>query len=245
MKLKHLFFAALLWLVPAIAAAASCNDQSYISGEVRYDAGSATCNRAIVTSAGALTTTSGGAGVTSDQVQGTAAAATTPVGNPVYIAGSDGTAVRPVPVAQAGSTAPGGYLQVGGVDGAGVGRRVLLDATGAILTQDTPTATATAGVLPVATTTGSTAFKASAGNLYATEITTGASAGFLMVFNATAVPADGAVTPVSCVAVAANTTVVRTFIPPAALSVGISVGFSTTGCATKTAAAVFIAASFK
>src|SRR5690348_3641678 len=35
-------------------------------------------------------------------------------------------------------------------------------------------------------------------------MTTGAAAGFLMTFNATSAPADGAVTPVECLPVAAN-----------------------------------------
>lgn len=80
--------------------------------------------------------------------------------------------------------------------------------------------------------------KASAGNLYSISVTSGASAGFLMVFNSTTVPADGAVTPIVCRAVGVGATVVATFSDvPAAYSTGISAAFSTTGCFTKTASA--------
>lgn len=98
-------------------------------------------------------------------------------------------------------------------------------ASGAIV----PTATsAVASVLVV---------KASAGNLYEWRVTSGASAGYVMLFNATAAPADGAVTPVDCVVVAANATVGSGTIIPERYSTGIVVVFSTTGCFTKTASA--------
>lgn len=80
--------------------------------------------------------------------------------------------------------------------------------------------------------------KASAGNLYGFEVTSGASAGFIMVFNSTTVPADGAVTPVKCYVIAANATVAVQFSPtPLRLSTGVTLVFSTTGCFTKTASA--------
>lgn len=81
-------------------------------------------------------------------------------------------------------------------------------------------------------------FKGSAGNGYRYAITTGASAGFLMLFNATTAPADGAVTPVICRAVAANTSLeVNHSGMPDVFSTGITGVFSTTGCFTKTASA--------
>ena len=94
---------------------------------------------------------------------------------------------------------------------------------------DTNTAVASSRVL-----------KASAGNLYAYQVTTGASAGYVMLFNATSAPADGAVTPVKCVAVAANSTVGVTNNPPEYFNTGITIVFSTTGCFTKTASATAV-----
>jgi len=81
--------------------------------------------------------------------------------------------------------------------------------------------------------------KASAGNLYDAYVTAGATAGFLMVFNATSAPADGAVTPQDCLQVPANTTqsLFTAGTPPESFSTGITAVFSTTGCFTKTASA--------
>lgn len=85
---------------------------------------------------------------------------------------------------------------------------------------------------------GSKVFKASAGNLYRVNVTTGAVAGYLMVFNATSAPADGAVTPLLCRPVAANSSVEvdHTQIPDR-YSTGITAVFSSTGCFTKTVSA--------
>jgi len=81
-------------------------------------------------------------------------------------------------------------------------------------------------------------FKASAGNLYRVALTNGASAGFLLVFNATTAPADGAVTPRICRAVQANGSVeVDHSGAPDYFDTGIVAVFSTTGCLTKTASA--------
>lgn len=83
-------------------------------------------------------------------------------------------------------------------------------------------------------------------NAYHLSVTSGASAGYLLVFDAIAIPADGAVTPKLCRAVAANATLSTTFSSPAAFRNGIVMVFSTTGCYTKTASATaFFEASFK
>lgn len=83
---------------------------------------------------------------------------------------------------------------------------------------------------------GSRVLKASPGTLYALYITSGASAGYIMTFNATSAPADGAVTPINCVVIAANATIALSFAPhpPEYYSTGITAVFSTTGCFTKT-----------
>lgn len=88
--------------------------------------------------------------------------------------------------------------------------------------------------------------KATPGNLYDINITVGASAGYLMIFNATAVPADGTVTPAFVLPLAANAGLAFTFPVPKRFSTGISIAFSTTGPFTKTASATaFIGGSFQ
>ena len=62
-------------------------------------------------------------------------------------------------------------------------------------------------------------------------VTTGATAGYVMTFNATGAPADGTVTPIECVMAPANSTVSISFDgPPDIYSIGIVAVFSTTGC---------------
>lgn len=104
-----------------------------------------------------------------------------------------------------------------------------------------PSAAATAGVAPTATGTAASSLllKSGAGNLYGLEVTAAASAGYVMVFDATVAPADGTVTPKYCKAVAANSSVELSWTggPPAAFATGVVVVFSTTGCFTKTASA--------
>jgi hypothetical protein len=80
--------------------------------------------------------------------------------------------------------------------------------------------------------------KASAGSLwgvYAANLT--GTAGFLVVLNATAAPADGAITPLACVPLTANGIASINYVPgpPAAYSSGITaVVTSATSCFTKT-----------
>lgn len=83
---------------------------------------------------------------------------------------------------------------------------------------------------------GSHVLKASPGCLLSAYVTIGATAGYLMIFNSTTVPADGAVTPIECIPVAASSYVFLNFAPqpPEWYSTGISAAYSTTGCFTKT-----------
>lgn len=109
-----------------------------------------------------------------------------------------------------------------------------------------PSAASTSGIAPVVTSAaaGTLVLKASAGNLYGLTVTTSSAAGYVMVFNATSAPVDGAVTPVHCVYIgSAPATVGISWRPLGSYySTGISVAFSTTGCFTKTASATaFIA----
>lgn len=79
----------------------------------------------------------------------------------------------------------------------------------------------------------------SACNGYAVDAETQSSAGYVMVFNVSGAPADGAVTPEICRAVAANTPVritLGTEAIPRRFSTGLTVVFSTgANCRTKTA----------
>jgi hypothetical protein len=86
---------------------------------------------------------------------------------------------------------------------------------------------------------GTHVFKASAGTLYSAYVTAGSTSGYLMIFNATSAPADGAVTPIHCVVVPALQTVSLSFNPGPGetYATGISAAFSTTGCFTKTVSA--------
>jgi hypothetical protein len=80
-------------------------------------------------------------------------------------------------------------------------------------------------------------------NLAGLNVVTGASAGYVMLFDAAAVPADGPVTPVRCMPVAANTGIDLNFRgAPLRFDTGLVAVFSTTGCFTKTGSATaFIA----
>ena len=104
-----------------------------------------------------------------------------------------------------------------------------------------PTSSNAFGITSVvsAAAEGSHVLKGSAGNLYGVVVTTGATGGYLMVFNATSAPADGAVTPQACIQAPANSATALSFggRPPSIYSTGISVAFSTTGCFTKTVSA--------
>lgn len=91
--------------------------------------------------------------------------------------------------------------------------------------------------------------KTGPGQLQDFTLNIGGTAGYVMVFDATAAPSDGSVTPRFCVPVQSNSTnggVSVTWINPIAFQTGIVVTFSTTGCLSKTAAnAAFISAEFK
>jgi len=98
-----------------------------------------------------------------------------------------------------------------------------------------------AGLTPVvsASAESSHVLKASAGTLFSVYATTGATAGYLMIDNATSAPGDGAVTPLQCVYIPAYSTGGLTFNsgPVETYSTGITAVFSSTGCFTQTASA--------
>jgi hypothetical protein len=81
--------------------------------------------------------------------------------------------------------------------------------------------------------------KAGPGNLYSLYVMTTSVSGYLMTFNATTIPADGAVNPVECIQIPANSAAAISFdgAPPDYYSTGIVAVFSSTGPFTKTASA--------
>lgn len=108
----------------------------------------------------------------------------------------------------------------------------------------TPTPSSASGAALTPTTTAALAanqiIKGSAGNLYSFEVsadsTLSAAAWWIMIYNATTAPGDGAVTPLKCYALPSGaTSYAAAFQVPVAFSTGITIGVSTTGCFTKTA----------
>lgn len=115
-----------------------------------------------------------------------------------------------------------------------------VNSAGATVTQEQPTTLASSAVPSAAQTAVAAGYliaKASAGNLYGYEVVAGASAGYLMLFDSTTVPADGTVTPKKVHAIAANASLSRSLNPPIRFSTGIVAVFSTTGPFTKTISA--------
>jgi hypothetical protein len=111
------------------------------------------------------------------------------------------------------------------------------DGAGAPLDWSPYSSSATAGVAPVSSTAAEAChvLKNSPGNLYSISGTIGA-AGWIMVFNATSAPGDGAVTPVAWAQPqAAGSWSMSWGAAPAYFSTGIVVCASSTGPFTKTA----------
>lgn len=81
--------------------------------------------------------------------------------------------------------------------------------------------------------------KSTSARVTGASVTTGATGGYLMLFNANSVPADGAVTPAKCVYAPANNTTSISADPGTwwNFQSGLVLVFSTTGCLTKTASA--------
>lgn len=103
-----------------------------------------------------------------------------------------------------------------------------------------PSSSSSVGITPVVSTAAEAnhVLKNSPGNLYGVVITTGGTAGYLLLFDATSAPSDGAVSPIYCVNTPANTTTGLSFAAaPAVFATGITASFSSTGCFTKTASA--------
>ncbi len=101
-------------------------------------------------------------------------------------------------------------------------------------TPNVTAAPAAIAALPSSAAEASHVFKASAGSLYSLTVTPGIVSGYLLVFDAASVPADGAVSPKYCFTVPSSASYPVAWLAPVAMATGISVAFSTTGCTTKT-----------
>lgn len=89
-----------------------------------------------------------------------------------------------------------------------------------------------------ATAEASHVLKASPGQLYGFSATSGASAGYVLFFDAVSAPANGTVTPKLCYSLGATGTTGASWLQyPIPFNTGIVVEFSTTGCYTATSSA--------
>jgi len=80
--------------------------------------------------------------------------------------------------------------------------------------------------------------KATPGLLNGFSASSGATSGYVMIFDATTAPSDGAVTPKFCYALPASQTTGASWVEyPVYFVNGIVIVFSSTGCFTKTASA--------
>lgn len=114
--------------------------------------------------------------------------------------------------------------------------------TGTLAVAYAPTSVAGAANAYVSSTAlaANTVIKASAGNLYSFQVgatsTLYGAPWWIMIYDATSAPADGAVTPAKCYPMATGTTSYAAAFPtPLRLGTGITIGVSTTGCFSKTA----------
>lgn len=179
--------------------------------------------------------------------------ATTP---PVLIGGTiDGSATGNVGVAKVdaaglayaaitnwGGGALGAMANYGTSPGAVLVPGVNAFVTNTVTITPAPSSASSAALTPVTTAAlaANLVVKASAGNLYSFEVaadsTLSAAAWWIMIYNATSAPGDGAVTPLKCYAMASGTTSFAAAFPtPVAFSTGVTIGVSTTGCFNKTA----------
>ena len=113
-----------------------------------------------------------------------------------------------------------GYLQLTGCPGGG---------------RSSPCYQYQANPVRSAATEGSHVLKSGAGTLFGLSVTASA-AGYVLVYNATSAPSDGAVTPIACYYNSSGPgTLGVAFTPfPLQFTTGITVVYSSTGCFTQT-----------
>ncbi len=127
----------------------------------------------------------------------------------------------------------------------GAQRGLIMDTTGTPIDWTAPSpiyssgsVTAAAGGTPVTTVqnVSNTVFRTSATNVFEVGLTAGTTAGLMMVWDATSVPADGAVTPLVCLPVVASGQISHTYTRAARFATGVAVALSSgTDCQAKVA----------
>jgi hypothetical protein len=105
------------------------------------------------------------------------------------------------------------------------------------------------GFAPTATPAVASSLQAqsTARNIVSLNVTSGATAGFVLILDSAGVPGAGAVTPIKCYEIAANSTLdLHWGATPLTTVNGIAVLFSTTGCFTYTlSATAFFSGEFQ
>jgi hypothetical protein len=217
----------------------------------------------------------GGSGTNAAQTQGNTAEGAVQSGNPVRVAGSDSTNnVHTLLTGGTGALVLGGsgtsntvLVGQGSADANSIAQVGLLTTSRGLVfngstwdrqrgntegtfTMPVPSSTVDVAITPVVgSLVNGLVAKTSAGNTYGIEIVTGASPVYVYIFNATAIPADGAVTAGTasgnyqfCMPVAANTGARFGYEVSERYSVGITMAVSSAACGTltKVATAVFL-----
>lgn len=118
---------------------------------------------------------------------------------------------------------------------------LIASGNGVVLTPTTEAASAIAPSTAVAAAESCRVLQASAANLYKVTVAIAATTGYVMIFNATSAPGDGAVSPawpaIRVVSDGTSGWADISFNPPLRLGTGATVCFSSTGPFTKTASA--------
>jgi hypothetical protein len=189
--------------------------------------------------AGVSTSTGAGVTGTGSQRVGVAQDTTTIAGSAPGTAGSASANV--LTIQGVASMTP---VQVAQATASSLNATVVGTGTFPVQASQAPSAASTAGVAPVSSASleANHVIKGSAGNFYSFEATAdatlSAAAWWLMVYNATSAPVDGAVTPLKCWGLPAGVVTFTGAFPQGTyFSTGITMGVSTTGCFTKTASA--------
>jgi hypothetical protein len=161
-----------------------------------------------------------------------------PVGAPVSVSGIDASGLKQhfrtdtfgVPTDPAWSSGSGSLVALGKAMVAAQ-QATTAAVTGSSLVPPSPSFVQTVALAS------SLVLKAAAGSLYACYVTTGSTAGWLMLFDATAAPANGAVAPKDCIYCPANATteIELPFLTAEPFATGITAAFSSTGPFTLTA----------
>ena len=151
-------------------------------------------------------------------------------------AGATGTGSERITVGQDTTTVAGSASGTAGTPSANVVSIQGVSGGTALPVTTTPVA-----ITPVAASSSlesSHILKGSGGNFFGVQVNTTSASEWVMLFNATTAPSDGAVTPVAWWQVNASSTLSVSEMPGLALSTGIVIVCSTTGPFTKTASAL-------